>query len=60
MEGRVNEKILVIEDDQEILRFLQRALVFEGYRVDLAAGGTLGLTLARDGDPALIIGSIAA
>ncbi len=51
----MNEKILVIEDDQEILRFLQRALVFEGYRVDLAAGGTLGLTLAHDGDPALII-----
>ena len=30
----MNERILIIEDDQAILKLLQRGLVYEGYTVD--------------------------
>jgi len=51
----MNERILVIEDDEEILRLMQRALVFEGYKVVLADDGHLGLEVAQKEKPALII-----
>jgi DNA-binding response OmpR family regulator len=32
----MNERILIIEDDQAILKLLQRGLAFEAYTVDTA------------------------
>ena len=51
----MNERILVIEDDEEILQLMQRALVFDGYKVLLAADGQLGLDIAQKEKPDLII-----
>lgn len=49
------EKILVIEDEVRIAQFLERGLIYEGYRVDVAHEGRTGLTMARDNPPDLVI-----
>ena len=49
------EHILVIEDEDSILQFLERGLIFEGYRVSIAHDGEEGLRLARDNPPDLVI-----
>jgi two-component system response regulator MprA len=51
----MNEKILIIEDDQAILKLLQRGLAYEGYVVDVATDGRSGLNLARDHNPDLVV-----
>ncbi len=51
----MDEKILIIEDDENIRRLLQRALNLEGYKVELAPEGISGLALAKDQRPDLII-----
>ena len=51
----MNERILIIEDDPAILKLLQRGLSYEGYTVDVATDGRMGLNLARDHHPDLII-----
>lgn len=51
----MSEKILVIEDEVPIARFLERGLIYEGYRVDIAHDGRSGLTSARDNPPDLVI-----
>lgn len=51
----MNERILIIEDDEAILRVLRRALAYEGYRVDTAIDGESGLNMARDHHPDLVI-----
>jgi two-component system response regulator MprA len=51
----MNERILIIEDDPAILKVLQRGLVYEGYAVDIATDGRMGLNLARDRHPDLVI-----
>jgi two-component system response regulator MprA len=51
----MREKILVIEDDERILQFLNRGLTYEGYRVDTAEDGPEGLVIARDNPPDLVI-----
>jgi DNA-binding response OmpR family regulator len=48
-------RILVIEDDQRIAAFVERGLVAEGHRVDVAATGRDGLTLAADPDIEMVI-----
>jgi len=48
-------RILLIEDDEAILKFLQRGLAYEGYQVDSATDGQSGLALARDNPPDLIV-----
>jgi two-component system response regulator MprA len=48
-------RVLVIEDEERIRQFLQRGLTFEGYRVETAADGAAGLTLARENAPDLVI-----
>lgn len=47
--------ILIIEDEERILQFLERGLTFEGYRVETATNGTDGLALAEKHDPDLVI-----
>jgi two-component system response regulator MprA len=54
-EAAMREKVLVIEDEEKILRFLQRGLAYEGYQVDAALDGPQGLAMARDNPPDLVI-----
>ena len=49
------EQILVIEDETNIAQFLERGLIYEGYRVDVAYDGQGGLTMARDNPPDMVI-----
>ena len=49
------ERILVIEDEARIAQFVERALIYEGYRVTVAHDGQSGLHIARDTPPDLII-----
>ncbi len=51
----MKERILIIEDDDLILKMLRRSLVYEGYQVDTAVDGEGGLNLMRDNKPALVI-----
>ncbi len=51
----MNERILIIEDDQAILKLIQRGLAYEGYTVDVATDGRAGLNLARDRSPDLVV-----
>ena len=49
------EQILVIEDEINIAEALERGLIYEGYRVDVAYDGQAGLAIARDNPPDLVI-----
>ena len=51
----MKERILIIEDDDLILKMLRRSLVYEGYQVDTALDGESGLNLLRDNKPALVV-----
>ncbi len=48
-------RILVVDDDPEILSFLKRGLIFEGYTVDTAYNGVEALAKARECLPDLIV-----
>jgi len=49
------DKILVVEDDEGIAGTLYRGLTFEGYKVNTAYDGVVGLASARDDPPDLVI-----
>src|SRR6476659_98132 len=49
------ERILVIEDEQRITQFIERGLIYEGYRVEVTYDGRTGLAAARDNPPDLVI-----
>jgi two-component system response regulator MprA len=51
----MSTRILIVEDDEAILKFLRRGLAYEGYQVDTAADGETGLGLARDHPPDLVV-----
>jgi two-component system response regulator MprA len=51
----MKEKILIIEDDEGILRFLRRGMSFEGYQVETSIDGQDGLNKAREWHPDLVI-----
>ena len=51
----MSTRILIIEDDEAILRFLRRGLAYEGYIVDTAKDGQSGLALARDHPPDVVV-----
>ncbi len=51
----MSEHILVIEDETNIAQFLERGLIYEGFRVDVAYDGQSGLSIARDNPPDLVI-----
>lgn len=53
--GFMTARILVIEDDEAILKFLRRGLAYEGYQVDTAADGQSGLALALDNQYDLVV-----
>jgi DNA-binding response OmpR family regulator len=43
----MNELILIIEDNESIVKILQRGLMYEGYTVESALDGEKGLKLAK-------------
>jgi two-component system, OmpR family, response regulator MprA len=49
------ERVLVIEDEARIAQFIERGLIYEGYRVNVARDGQSGLGIARDNPPDLVI-----
>ena len=48
-------RILVVDDDPQIVSFLKRGLTYEGYTVDTASDGTEALARAREAEPDLVI-----
>ncbi|HID86493.1 MAG TPA: response regulator transcription factor [Anaerolineae bacterium] len=52
---KVNVRILVVEDEPDVARFVQRGLIYAGYTVDVAHEGQEGLNLARDNVPDLVV-----
>jgi two-component system, OmpR family, response regulator MprA len=51
----MKERILIIEDDEAILKVLRRVLSYEGYQVDTALDGQSGLNMVREIVPDVII-----
>jgi len=49
------QRILVIDDDPSVGNFLKRGLSYEGYAVDVAESGEVGLSKAREKYPDLVI-----
>lgn len=49
------KKILIVEDEQKIARFLELELKYEGYEVDIANNGRDGLEKGKEQDIDLII-----
>jgi DNA-binding response OmpR family regulator len=50
-----NRKILVIDDEPDMLHLLERILTEEGYTVRLATDGVYGLSLLTDDKPDLVL-----
>src|ERR671927_428287 len=48
-------RLLVIDDDEQLLTALRRALAYEGYDVAVAPSGEEGLRLARDAPPDVVV-----
>ena len=48
-------RLLVVEDEKKVASFIKKGLEEEGYAVDLASDGELGLDMALDGVHDLII-----
>lgn len=48
-------KILIVEDERKIARFVELELRHEGYEVDYAGNGTEGLAKILDTDPDLVV-----
>lgn len=49
------ERILIVEDDEQIVQTVRRGLIYEGYTVDVAMDGASGLEKARDAPPDLVV-----
>lgn len=49
------EKVLIVEDDSELLEIIQSYLAREGYQILLAQDGAKGCQLAREEKPDLVI-----
>ena len=49
------QKILIVEDEEKIARFVELELKHEGYEVDKAYDGRKGLELAESGEYSLIL-----
>src|SRR5438874_1090426 len=52
---RTRTQLLVVEDDAAMRELLNEALVEDGYRVDVAAGGRAGVERVRQGGVDLVI-----
>lgn len=50
----MQERILIVEDEEKLARFIELELTFEGYVVEKAADGRTGLSMAQSKDYDLI------
>jgi len=48
-------KVLIVDDDRAIRTSLDRALAFEGYEVETAADGVVGLDMVEDGFAIMVL-----
>ncbi len=55
MEPQARPRLLVVDDDKKITNLLHRALVYEGYDVEVAQDGQEGLALALQTSPDLVV-----
>ncbi|MBV9580448.1 MAG: response regulator transcription factor [Chloroflexi bacterium] len=55
MEDVAGDRILVVDDDDNIRQIVQLCLSGEGYRVEEAANGEMALEMLHDFDPELIL-----
>ena len=51
----MKERILIIEDEEKIARFIELELVHEGYEVEKCADGRTGLEMAEGGNFSLVL-----
>ena len=51
----MKERILIIEDEEKIARFIELELIHEGYEVDKCADGRTGLEMAEGGNFSLVL-----
>lgn len=51
----MSSKILVVEDEEKLARFIELELKYEGYEVTVANDGLAGLAAAREANPDLVI-----
>lgn len=51
----MNEKILIIEDEEKLARFIEMELSYEGYKVEKAYDGRIGLDLVLNGTFDIIV-----
>lgn len=51
----MSDRILVVEDDPKLAKFIESELTLEGYHVTVAPNGLDGLTIARTAEPDLLI-----
>ena len=51
----LNKKILIVDDEPDVLRILEKRLVVNGFQVVIADGGRKALEMARQEEPDLII-----
>lgn len=51
----MKERILVVEDEEKLARFVELELSYEGYAVEKAADGRIGLELAESGNFDLVL-----
>jgi diguanylate cyclase (GGDEF)-like protein len=51
----MSERILIIDDDPDIVQFLRVNLELEGYRVNVASGGAEGIEMALAEPPDLVL-----
>jgi len=49
------KKIIIIEDEEVLLSLLQKKLTQEGYQVDVARNGQVGLAKMKENKPDLIL-----
>ncbi len=49
------ERIIIVEDEADIARVLERRLTYEGYRVEIAPDGETALKRIYDAPPALVL-----
>ena len=49
------ERILIVEDEEKIARFVELELLHEGYQVGKAADGRTGLSMAESGAYDLVL-----
>ena len=49
------ERVLVVEDEPKITRFLRQGLTYEGYEVDVAYDGEEALAKLRESEPDVVI-----